>query len=217
MVNGNERAAGGIEVVRLAPELKKQVTGVIAEAFKTEEVANYHLDMDHPATLRRYSCLVDTFCELYLAAGRPVFTAILDGRVVGAGMVRDPRKPIPVRSILSILPPRLPRLAALFSRHPMKAVRVVAAARHPRGLGKPCFTFEVLGVHPEYQDRGVGRRIMEEAQAFVAGDPQISGIFLTTGSTKNQEFYKRRGYLTLKVIDLDAVKVYHMFWQNPAR
>jgi len=215
MHGGNERACSGIEVIQLTPELKDQVTGVITQAFKTEEVANYHLDMDHPATLRRYSCLVDTFCELYLAAGRPVFTAIQDGRVVGAGMVRDPRKAIPLRSILSILTPRLPRLAALFSRHPAKAVRVIAAARHPGGLGKPYFTFEVLGVHPEYQDRGVGRRIMEEAQALVARDPQVSGIFLTTGSVKNQEFYERRGYRTLKVVDLDGVKVYHMFWHNP--
>ena len=215
MVDENERKAGGVEVIQFAPELEEQVAAVITAAFRSEETTTYHLDMDHPATLRRYSLLVETFCELYHAAGRPIFTAVLDGRVLGAGMVRDPRKAIPLRSVLSILPPRLPRLAALFSRHPVKAVRVLTAARHPKGLAKPYFTFEVLGVHPDHQGEGVGRRIMEEAQAFAAEDAEVSGIFLTTGSVENQEFYERRGYITLKVEDLDEVKVYHMFWHNP--
>jgi len=211
----SQRASDAIEIAQLTPDLEEQAVGVITQAFKTEEVVSYHLDMDHPATLRRYSCLVGTLCELYLAAGRPIFTAIRDGRVVGAGIVRDPRKAIPLRSILSILPPRLPRLAALFYRHPVKAVRVFAAARHPKGLAKPFLTFEVLGVQPDHQGRGVGRRIMEEALAFAMGEREISGIFLNTGSVKNQRFYENRGYVTLRIEDLEEIRVYHMFWHNP--
>lgn len=211
-----ERPAGAIEVILLTPGLKEQAVGVIVEAFKTEETTTYHLDMEHAATVRRYVCLVDTFLELYLAAGRPLFAAVLDGRVVGMGMVRDPRRSITAKSVISTLLPRLPRLTALFSKHPIKALRIIRAASHPKGMTKPYFTFEVLGVHPDCQGKGIGRQIMEEVQSFAAEDPTISGIYLNTGSVKNQEFYERRGYLTLKVVDLDVAKVYHMFWQNPA-
>ncbi len=92
----------------------------------------------------------------------------------------------------------------------------MAATRHPQGLTKPYFTVEMLGVHPEHQGKGVGSALLRAVQARGKSDPAVSGIYLNTASEGNRAFYENRGFDTLRIEDLGAVKVYHMFWQNPA-
>lgn len=216
MDGGSTRGNAEIEVVRLTPELRNQATDVLVEAFKTEETTNYHVDMKRPSAPRRMRIVDDIFMRLYLEADRPIFVAVRDGRVTGVGMVLDPRKPIDKRRAAALVLPNLPQILALFGRRPVRSLRVLNAAKHPKGLTKPFFTFEALGVHPDYQGQGVGGALMREAQALLHGEKAISGIYLNTGSEKNRGFYESLGYDTLRIDDLGAVKVYHMFWQSPA-
>ncbi|RJP30784.1 MAG: GNAT family N-acetyltransferase [Actinobacteria bacterium] len=216
MSNEREWWADGIEIVRLTGELTGQATQVLVEAFKTEETTAYHLDTGRPATQRRMAILDGIFLRMYLEADRPILAAVKEGRVVGVGMVRDPRMPVSGKRAVVLFVPHLPQLLALFARHPIRLLRVVKAARCPKGLAEPFFTFEALGVHPGHQGEGAGKALMRAVQAVVEEDPGISGIYLNTGSAKNQAFYESLGYGTLRIADLGAVKVYHMFWRNPA-
>lgn len=210
-----DRAAAGVTVIPLTHELKEQAVDVLVQAFKTEETTVYHLDTQRPSTQRRMATLDGIFLQLYLEAGRPVVGAMKDGRLAGVGMVRDPRIPVSRRRAAALIIHDLFNLLALFSHRPLRAMRVLLAAKHPKGLSEPYFTFEVLGVHPDYQGAGAGTALMREVQATVKDEPSISGIYLNTGSERNQAFYESLGYDTLHIVDLKAVKVYHMFWPNP--
>lgn len=216
MGEGNDNAAAGIEITSITPELKKEVTDVLVEAFKTEETTVYHLDVERPSTLRRMAILDGIFVQLYQEAGRPGLAALKDGRVAGVGLIRDPRIPISKRRAAALVIPGLYQILALFAHRPVRSLRILAAAKHPKGLTKPYFTFEALGVHPHHQGQGVGKALMRKVQAAVSEDPELSGMYLNTGSEKNRAFYESLGYDTLRIDDLGAVKVYHMFWQNPA-
>ncbi|MBN2028229.1 MAG: GNAT family N-acetyltransferase [Actinobacteria bacterium] len=205
-----------IEVVALTPELKEQAVETLVQAFKTEETTVYHLDTENPSTLKRMAVLDGLFVRLYLEAGRTVLAAMIDGCVAGVGMVRDPRIHLSKIRVATLSLPNFHQLVLLYARRPLRFLRVMWAAKSPKDLTKPHFTFEVLGIHPDHQGRGAGKELMREVQAMVEDDPTISGIYLNTGSERNQSFYESLDYDTLRIVDLKAVKIYHMFWRNPA-
>jgi GNAT superfamily N-acetyltransferase len=216
MGEGKAQASAEIKVNAITPELADQAVAVFVEAFKTEETTVYHLDMERPSTPRRMAILDGIFLQLYLEAGRPALAAMEDGSVLGVGLVRDPRIPVSKRRAVALIVPKIHQILALFAPRPLRTLRIFLLARHPKGLTKPFFTFEALGVHPDHQGKGAGRALMCEVQALAEENPALSGIYLNTGSEKNQAFYESLGYDTLRIDDLGPVKVYHMFWQNPA-
>ena len=216
MDEDRNRAAAGVDVVRLVPELEEQAVEVLVQAFKTEETTAYHLDTTRPSTVRRMAVLDGIFLQLYLEAGRTVLGAMRDGRVVGVALVRDPRINLSKMRAAALFLSRSHQLVLLYARRPLRFLRVMWGAKSPKGLTKPYFTFEVLGIHPDHQGMGAGKALMREVQAMVEEDPSISGIYLNTGSERNQAFYESLDYATLRIVDLKAVKIYHMFWRNPA-
>jgi len=209
-------AEAALEIVEITPELKERAVTVLLEAFKAEEITSYQIDMGRPSSLRRAGILDGIFLQLYLESGRPLLAALDNGQLAGVGVIRDPRIPISKRRATSLFIPNLPQIAALYAPRLVRSLRLLAATRPPKGLIKPYFTFEALGVHPDHQGKGVGMALMRKAQARVNENPEISGIYLITGSEKNQGFYESLGYDTLRINELGPVKAYHMFWQSPA-
>ena len=216
MDKNDHRTGAGTDVIDLTSGLKEQAVEVLGQAFKTEETTAYQLDMRRPSTLRRMAVLDDIFIQLYLEAGRPVLAAMRDGCVAGVGIVRDPRIRLPKIRAAALFLPRSPQLVLLFARRPLRFLRVMKSAKTPKGLTKPYLTFEALGVHPDHQGAGAGKVLMHKVQALAKDDTAVSGIYLNTGSERNQAFYESLGYDTLRIVDLEAVRIYHMFWQNPS-
>ena len=213
MVDG---AAAAAEIAALTPALIERTAHMLVEAFKTEEGTVYHLDTQRPSALRRLGILYGLFLRLYHEAGRPVLTGLKDGEVLGAIIITDPRIPLSRRRAATLLLPNLRHLLAHAARHPIRYLRIIAATRHPEGLTKPYFTCEMLGVHPDHQEKGIGAALMHAAQAMGKDDPAVTGIYLNTASEGNRAFYEDLAFDSLRIDDLGPVKVYHMFWQNPA-
>ncbi|MEW6554681.1 MAG: GNAT family N-acetyltransferase [Actinomycetota bacterium] len=215
MAENTLETGAGIEIVRITPELAERAVAVLVEAFKNEEATSYEIDTSRQGALRRMGTLDGIYLQLYLESGRPLLAAMKGVEVVGVGILRDPRIPLSRRRVASLVLRNLVPLAALFAPRPLRALRVEATAQPPKSLTRPYFTFEALGVHPDYHGQGVGSALMREAQARIKAEAAISGMYLNTGSAKNQGFYESHGYHTLRIDDLGPVKVYHMFWTNP--
>jgi GNAT superfamily N-acetyltransferase len=209
-------AAPGVKTAALTPGLIEQTTRMLVDAFKSEEATSYHLDTRQPSTLRRMGLVYGILLRLFLEAGRPVLVALRDGKVAGALILTDPRIHMSKRRIAVLLLPNLLRILPHVAGRPLRSLRIMAATRHPKGLTKPYFTVEMLGVHPDHQGKGVGGMLLRAIRTTGEDDPLISGIYLNTASEGNRAFYENRGFDTLRIEDLGEVKVYHMFWQNPA-
>lgn len=205
-----------MEIVPLGAELLEQATDALVEAFKNEETTAYHLDTSRPLALDRMGILDGIFLKLYLEAGRPMLAAMEDGEVIGVAIASDPRLPISKRHAIALLSANIYQLIMLFSRHPLRTARIAAATKNPRGLKYPYLTVEALGVRPDHHGKGAGTALMRGIQAIAERDARLSGIYLNTGSQRNRSFYERLGYENLRVFDLGKVRVYHMFWRNPA-
>jgi GNAT superfamily N-acetyltransferase len=216
MSGNRDNTTAEVEVIDLTPGLMEQATLVLVEAFKSEEATAYHLDTQRPSTLRRMGIFYGIFLQLYQDVGRPLLAATRGGEVLGVAMVRDPRIPFPKRRAAALLLPNLLHMPAHLARHPIRSLRILVATRHPEGLTDPYFTVEMLGVRPEQQGKGTGSKLMRTVQAMGKDNPAVSGIYLNTASESNRTFYENLGFDALRSEDLGAVKVYHMFWQNPA-
>ncbi|MEW6554679.1 MAG: GNAT family N-acetyltransferase [Actinomycetota bacterium] len=204
------------EVVALEPVMVERAASTLVEAFKSEETANYHLDTSRPSTLRRMGLIYGVLMRMFLEAGRPVLAARSDKDIQGVIILRDPRKVISKRRIAVLIIQNLFSILPHMACRPVRSLRIMAATRHPDGLTRPYFTVEMLGVHPGCQGRGVGGTLIRAAQARGEDDAAVSGVYLNTASEKNRAFYENLGFDTLCVNDLGTVKVYHLFWQNPA-
>ena len=74
MNENNDRAAAGIDVIDLTPELKQQAVDVLTQAFKTEETTAYQLDMRRPSTMRRMAVLDPVSAKERIQRGLDAFS-----------------------------------------------------------------------------------------------------------------------------------------------
>lgn len=95
------------------------------------------------------------------------------------------------------------RSIAFFNR----AMRLAAATAPPA----PHCYLRMIGVHPDGQGHGHGRRLMEDAIEHAQRDPRATGIALDTENDANVALYARWGFTLLASVDLGAATVHCMF------
>ncbi len=69
----------------------------------------------------------------------------------------------------------------------------------------------MVGVRPEAQGQGFGRRLVEDAIARTRTDPRATGIALDTENEANVRLYQRWGFHRTASLDLGAVHAHCMF------
>lgn len=145
--------------------------------------------------------------------GRPhgrTSIAALDGRIVGvlhaaewprcqAGVVEKVRAAPRLLRELGVGLPRALRLAGCWARHDPKETH---------------WHLGPIGVHPEFQGRGVGGRLLT---SFLArADQERSPAYLETDVERNVRLYERFGF---RVVDREPVGgvLNHFMWREPSR
>lgn len=73
----------------------------------------------------------------------------------------------------------------------------------------------LIGIHPEFQKRGLGRAIMENIHELIDKDEQSIGLFLDTGNSRYLDFYASLGYQHFKDIKIGDVSETILFRPTP--
>jgi GNAT superfamily N-acetyltransferase len=190
-----------------------QAVAVILEAFRTEAITASWLDLSRAKIRFLYGAAIRLTVETNNEAGNPLFVAEHDGIVVGLAMVRAPGKNIfKIRALLSLLLRllRQPRLAALLP-YLLRASHLSSVVQRPRNLPADHFTLEMLGVLPSWQDRGIGRLLLQQVEQLCREDSNSSGVYLFTACEKNRQIYEKAFYRVLEKRQVGTLTVYHMF------
>ncbi|MBC7093294.1 GNAT family N-acetyltransferase [Candidatus Bipolaricaulota bacterium] len=143
--------------------------------------------------------------EGHLRAGEPLFGVVLGDRVVGVAGVSSS----PSRLRYFRLLPALVRLVPAL--RPGAALALLRATRRPPAIPAPALTLDKIAVLPEFQGRGLGRRLMAHVHALCASDPEPAGVYLVTVGEGNRSFYEALGYRTVRAVPAAGVTVLHMF------
>ena len=88
--------------------------------------------------------------------------------------------------------------------------RIIINAR----MKKPHYYLNMIGVDPEYQGRGIGKKILHEVIALVKKDNRSAGLGLDTENKYNLDFYKSFGFKLISDTQLKDIRVYSLFLET---
>ena len=69
----------------------------------------------------------------------------------------------------------------------------------------------MMGVNPEYQNRGYGRLLLKTVEKLCAENPRGNGLVLVTGNSRYLPFYESEGFRSLGKIQLGDFQDHVLF------
>ena len=196
--------AGAITVPR---ERQDEAAEVLALAFEQDPLMGYVFADQGEACHQALRELFRFSCAVRFDLDWPLFGIEEDGRLLGvAGVTAPEDKPWP------------PSLAATYEQYtsfvgPRAAARferyaALADAHRPR---EPNYGLGVIGVRPDAQGRGHGRRLLDAVHTLSAVHPTSTGVYLDTTNPASKAFYEHCGYHVIGQETLDGVAIWCMF------
>ncbi len=169
-----------------------EVVETLSAAFHDYPVMRYILSDAGEAYDAKLSLLVGYFTESRFARGYPVLGVESpgDGRLVAVANINPPR-PVPAPAALEQC---FEALKEELGGPAIARFQAFADAGTPLEPDVPHYYLGMLGVMPEEQERGHGRRILERLHGMSARDPHSTGVCLTTERIGNVELYEHFGY-----------------------
>ncbi len=203
-----------IKITTLTHKRLEEAVGVMLMAFKDEAFTSFWLDLADPRLKSAYAVVVKMLYTIHLDAGDPIYAALENNRIVGtAGLITPGARKSKFKSVRLFIR-NLTRLFPLFPSILRAARMLYGATKLPAGLPKNNCTLEILAVDPDYQGRGIARRLLEQIHHDHLSDNNYSGIYLLTGDEKNVSIYERFGYKVVEKRIARGLTAYHMFKIN---
>lgn len=141
-------------------------------------------------------------------AGAKIPYAKIDGRVVaGANLYLPQAEPRPEQPdwFSDFLATAGPTAGTFFPRF----IEMVESIKLPQ----PSAYLIMIGVDPEFQGRGVGRKLIEYCFELANENPEILGMGLDTEDEKNVDIYRRCGFEVVNEMRLDDMPIY-VLWRG---
>ena len=197
-----------IEYRRLGPdEPVEPVADLITDAFIDYPVmvgAFGTAPGDRRDWLRRFA---RTIIENRLLNGDPCLVAWFGRAPAGAALLSRPWQETPQElrdRVTKLLAEAGPETLDFFTSFLEQIQSVEMPGKHV-WLG-------VLGVSPDFQGKGIGRKLVEETVGYARSVPGVVGIALDTEEAKNVSIYEAFGLKTIGVRSLGDMPI-HVMWR----
>ncbi|MBN1262701.1 MAG: GNAT family N-acetyltransferase [Anaerolineae bacterium] len=197
----------------LPAENVSAAAALIAASFREEGFTRNTLNLSTPARQKRFAAVGALRLSLGQASGQQVLAATNGETLAGVAIVKPPTaKSVPWYRLAGAVMRRAPRLLGMIGDVRWRqGLRIKPAMKPPATLPTPYYTLDILGVAPDFQGQGVGRRLLEHIHAHCDQDEHATGIYLYTGDEKNTNIYRRFGYEVVEVRQGGPLTIWHMF------
>jgi len=202
-----------VQVQTLPAEQLKTAAALIADSFRQEGFTRNTLNLSTPARQKRFADVGALRLSLGQASGQQLLAATKGETLAGVAIVKPPMvKAVPWYKLAGAIVRRAPRLLGMIGDVRWRqGLRIKAAMKPPATLPTSYYTLDILGVAPDFQGQGVGRRLLEHIHVHCDQDEQAAGIYLYTGDEKNTHIYRRFGYEVVEVTQGGPLTIWHMF------
>ena len=197
-------------VERLTRGHRGEVVRVLTASFLDYPATTYMLGTS-PDFTDRLAVLCGFFTDARFARGYPVLGVREGGDLAGVALVSEPDPA-----------DRPPEIAVLFGQLEtvlgaavLRRMRRYEDAGHDLVPPQPHHFLGMVGVLPEHQGKGYGRRLIEATQELAVQHPRSTGVCLHTEVPANVGFYRHLGFETVFEADVEGVHTWCMFWKRP--
>ncbi len=201
-------------VVAIPKERTAEVVAVLSQAFFDYPVMRFVLSDAGNDYRRHLEGLVDFFVAARVLRDEPMLGVDLGGRLAAAAIMTPPethRRPPPDELL-----EKRQKLWRSLGTPAEQRYGLLGEVWPEVGVAEPNLHLNMIGVLPSLAGSGLGGLLLTAVHSLSAGDPESTGVSLTTELAANVSYYRNRGYRLVGHRQVtDGLATWGMFRPDP--
>ena len=186
----------------------EQAVDVLAAAFFNDTLVRYTLSAHSEGYPERVRVMFRFFCGMYLTLGLPVIGVVQDRVPVGIACLSVPGE----KKWPETLVKEASECNEFLGKKAVERMSGCEALKKKYAPDRPYCYLAALGVHPDYQGRGLAGLLLDRTHEISGGSRDSSGVYLETASMKNVDMYRHFGYNLISKDSLEnTVDLWYLF------
>ena len=188
-------------MVRLDPSSIGEAKSLLYHAYRHEPTFQYLFDASKPGYDQRVRATIREGIELHFATDQDAIGLVAEDTLVAVAFIGSPDIRMNLAEQLNWRI-RMTLTAGFASTRRFIEYHQQVVACLP---GDVHHHLPLMGVHPKFQSRGYGRKLMGAVERICRESPRSSGIGLDTGNYRYLKFYESLGYRKVGEVRLGKV------------
>ncbi|MCG2580510.1 MAG: GNAT family N-acetyltransferase [Marinobacter sp.] len=194
-------------IVRLDESARNEAKSILFHAYLREPTFQYLFDHRRPGYEQRVRATIRELIDLYLDLNQESIGVMLDNTLVAVAFIGEPDLRLNLADQISWrIRMVLTTGFACTRRYLDYHQKIKEMLPQPLAHQLP-----LMGVNPQYQNRGFGRLLLSAVERLCADNPRGSGLVLDTGNSRYLPFYESEGFRSLGKIRLGDFEDHVLF------
>ena len=202
-----------VEVRLLDRGYSREARSLLYHAYRHEPTYAYLLDANRPGYDQRVRATVRELVKQHFIEELPAIGLLIEERLVGIALIAPPQRRLDITESWAWRLRMLLTTGLGCNRRFLEYHEAVLACLPPG----PYHVLPLIGIHPEFQGRQLGERLLQALHEWCAEDAGSQGVVLDTGNPRYLDFYQRQGYQLLGEVAVGPVLERVFFHPNPAQ
>ncbi|MDI9245302.1 GNAT family N-acetyltransferase [Marinobacter sp. CHS3-4] len=194
-------------IVRLDASARNEAISILVHAYKDEATFQYLFNHRKPGYQQRVRATVRELIDLYFELNQEAIGILVNDTLVAVAFIGDPDLRLNLGGQISwrirmVLTAGFASTRRYIDYHE----RIKALLPQPQAHQLP-----LMGVKPDYQNRGYGRLLLKTVETLCAENPRGSGLVLDTGNSRYLPFYESEGFRSIGTVQLGDFEDHVLF------
>lgn len=200
-----------VELRMLDGGYSREARSLLYHAYRHEPTFAYLFEAERPGYDQRVRATVRELVQQHFSEELPAIGLLIEERLVGIALIAPPQRRLDITESWGWRLRMLLSTGFRCTRRYLDYHEAVLACLPPG----PYHVLPLIGIHPEFQGRHLGEKLLEALHNWCAEDSGSQGVVLDTGNPRYLEFYKRQGYEEVGEVALGSVVEHVFFHPNP--
>jgi len=200
------------------PEIRTLDSGYAREArsllyhtYRHEPTFAYLFEAERAGYDQRVRATVRELVQQHFAQEQPAIGMLIDDRLVGVALIAQPQRRLDITESWNWRLRMVMTTGFRCTRRYLDYHEAIIGCLPPGRF----HVLPLLGIHPEFQGKGLGEKLLSALHDWCAEDLNSQGLVLDTGNNRYLDFYKRQGYEEVGEVAVGPIMEHVFFHANP--